>query len=388
MNACHKNPNFRIKKRRIRINSLFERVKNKMNFPKKKGEIRTVAVCAAQVPFFRGGAEADVNALVSKLQEKGLEVDLINIPYKWYPYKQLLKTIEIWKLIDLTESNGKKIDLVISTKFPSYFIEHPNKVLWLIHQFRQIYDLFNTKYSGFDSKSRKDMRMRDRLINMDNKALKSYKRIYTISKNTAERLKKYNTISAIPLYHPPRLAGRYYASGNGDFILSVGRLDKLKRVDLLLKSLQFCDSRIKCKIAGTGPEHERLQEITAECGVSERVEFLGFVSDEKLLSLYAECSMVFFAPLDEDYGYITLESFLSKKPVITKYDSGGPLEFVEHERNGIILKSDSPEEMAKSIESLFFDKKRCEDFGKAGYQKVKNINWDNVIENLVYGDKA
>ncbi len=358
-----------------------------MNFPWKKREIKTIAVCAAQVPFFQGGAEAHVNALIYKLRENGFEVDLINIPYKWYPYEQLLKSIEAWKLLDLTESNGKKIDLVISTKFPSYFVSHPNKVLWLIHQYRQIYDLFHTKYSEFDSRSRKDMRMRDSLVKMDTKALKSYKRIYTNSKNTAARLKKYNEIYGKPLYHPPRLAGRYYASDNGDFILSVGRLDKLKRVDLLLKSLQFCDSRIKCKIAGTGPEFERLQEITKECGISERVEFLGFVSDEKLLSLYAECSMVFFAPLDEDYGYITIESFLSKKPVITKDDSGGPLEFIEHERNGIILKSDSMEKAAKSIESLFFDKKRCEDFGKAGYQKVKDINWDNVITNLVYGEK-
>lgn len=359
-----------------------------MNFPWKKRAIKTIAVCAAQVPFFQGGAEAHVNALICKLRENDFEVDLINIPYKWYPHKQLLKSIEAWKLLDLTESNGKKIDLVISTKFPSYFVNHPNKVLWLIHQYRQIYDLFRTKYSEIDPRSRKDMKMRDSLIQMDTKVLKSYKRIYTNSKNTAARLKKHNMINGTPLYHPPRLAGRYHASDNGDFILSVGRLDKLKRVDLLLKSLQFCDSRIKCKVAGSGPEFERLQEIAKECGISERVEFLGFVSDEKLLSLYAECSMVFFAPLDEDYGYITIESFLSKKPVITKHDSGGPLEFVEHEKNGIILKSDSADEVAKSIENLFFDKKKCEDFGKAGYQKVKNINWDNVIETLVYGDKA
>lgn len=368
-----------------KFTDVITKVKNILGRPKEKNGVKTIAVCAAQVPFFKGGAEAHVNGLVKNLKKRGYETELINIPYKWYPREQLLKSIQIWKMLDLTESNGKKIDMVISTKFPSYFVRHPNKVLWLIHQYRQVYDLFDTPYSGMDPSKKKDREFRDLLIKMDNKALKTYDRIYTNSKNTGKRLKKFNNIDSLPLYHPPSLTGRYFCSGYKDYVLSVGRLDKLKRVDLLLKTLKYCSQNIKCKIAGTGPERNALKDLAQDLGIAERTEFLGYVGDDELLKLYSECFLVYFAPRDEDYGYITLEAFLSKKPVITASDSGGPLEFVENKRNGIIIESSDEKELAEGIDELFKDKDKCRIFGEQGYQKVKDITWENVIRTLVPG---
>jgi len=369
-----------------RVQSLLKKIRNsKLKRSKRNRKIKTIAVCAAQVPFFKGGAEAQVNGLVRELKKRGYEVELISIPYKWYPHEQLLKSMEIWQLLDLSESNGKRIDMVISSKFPSYFVEHSNKVLWLIHQYRQIYDLFHTPYSGFNPSKKKDMELRNKLIEIDTQALKKYKRIYTNSKNTANRLKKFNNIDSVPLYHPPKLVGEYFTADYKDYVLSVGRLDPLKRVDLLIKSLKYCDNKIKCKIAGTGPELERLQSLAKKYRLSDRVEFLGFVSDEDLLQLYANCFLVFFTPKDEDYGYITLEAFLSKKPVMTSSDSGGPLEFVVDQQNGIVLESMDEEGVGAKIEELFLDKEKCQTFGLNGYQCVKDINWDFVIDTLVYG---
>jgi glycosyltransferase involved in cell wall biosynthesis len=345
--------------------------------------IRTIAVCAAQVPFFQGGAEAHVNGLVDNLRGHGYAVDLINIPYKWYPHGQLLKSIELWKMLDLSESNGMPIDLVITTKFPSYFARHRNKVLWLIHQYRQIYDLLGTEYSEFNPSDSKAMAFRDKLVAMDTQALESYPRIFTNARNTAARLKKYNHIEAQPLYHPPRLAGRYYTEAHGDYILSVGRLDKLKRVDRLLRALRVCEPSIRCKIAGTGPEEDRLKALARDLDLGDRVEFLGYVPDELLLSLYANCGAVYFAPRDEDYGYITLEAFLSRKPVITSSDSGGPLEFVEDGANGIVLPSLEDRTLGRAIESLLRDKSKCAALGNSGYMRVKDIGWDHVIRTLV-----
>lgn len=371
-----------------KVKSLIPKIRNKLRGIGAKKEIHTIAVCAAQVPFFRGGAETHVAGLVRELKERGFEVDLISIPYKWYPHEKLLRSIEMWQMLDLSESNGKAIDMVIATKFPSYFVQHANKVLWLIHQYRQIYDLFETPYSGFDRSRRKDMELRERLIRMDNQTLGTYKRIYTNSANTAKRLKKYNGIESTPLYHPPQLAGQYFTANYDDYILSVGRMDPLKRVDMLIRSLKYCGPKVKCKIAGTGPESQMLQSLAKECGVSERVEFLGFVTGEMLLNLYANCSAVFFAPQDEDYGYITLEAFLSQKPVITSFDSGGPLEFVEHQINGLILDSLEEEKIGKKIEELLSDKEKCRNFGLNGFQKVKDINWDHVIQTLLHGEHA
>lgn len=350
--------------------------------------MKTIAVCAAQVPFSSGGAEAHVLGLIKELRDRDFEVDLINIPFKWYPHEQLIKSIRSWEMLDLSESDGKKIDMVIATKFPSYFVQHPHKVLWLIHQYRQIYDLFDTPYSGFDKKSRKDMALRDQLVKMDNHALGSYKRIYTNSANTANRLKKYNNIESVPLYHPPKLAGLYYSANFADYILSVGRLERLKRVDLLIRAIKFCDSRIHCKIAGHGPELENLKLLSRELGVADRIEFLGFVSDKKLLDLYANCSAVFFAPRDEDYGYITLESFLSKKPVLTSFDAGGPLEFVHDQSNGIVVDSLDAELIGKKFDELVLNKNTCRSYGLNGYQRAKDINWEDVIQTLLSGQNT
>jgi len=356
-----------------------------MNRSYSKKEIRTIAVCAPQVPFRRGGAEEQVESLVRELKKREYEADLIQLPYKWHPHELLFESIQGWKSLDLTESDGVKIDMIITTKFPSYFAEHPSRVLWLIHQYRQAYDLFNTPFSNFNPKNKKDLKAREKLIKMDTRELKKYKRIYTISRNTADRLMKFNGVSSTPLYHPPKLKGRYFNADYGDYILSVGRLEPLKRVDSLIKSLKFCDSRIQCKIAGTGPDLERLRSIANNREVSDRIEFLGYVPDKQLLELYARCRCVYYAPLDEDYGYITLEAFLSEKPVITSFDSGGPLEFVEDGKTGHVLNSLDERHISQKIEDLFFNTEKCQSCGKRGFQKVKDINWDCVIETLIHG---
>lgn len=356
---------------------------NMLNDLSGNAEIKTIAVCAAQVPFFSGGAEMHVEALIYQLRQRGYEVELINIPYKWYPHSQLLEIINFWKNLDLSESNGKKIDLVIATKFPSYFIQHPRKVLWLIHQYRQMYDLLDSPYTSFDMRKRKDRETRDQFVAMDTKALSSYEHRFTNSKNTAARLQSYNGLDSKALYHPPRLVGRYENIGYENYILSVGRLDKLKRIDALISALPYVDHKIKCKIAGSGPEREPLEKLARKLKVSDRVEFLGYVSDEALIDLYGRSSAVYFAPVDEDYGYITLEAFLSQKPVITSVDAGGPLEFVAHEVNGVILQNLLPQELGENIESLIFDKPRCADMGRSGFESVEKIIWDPVIDALL-----
>lgn len=363
------------------------RVRNRFEFehnsPSEPREIKTIAVCAPQVPFFRGGAELHVEALVRQLKSRGYEVDLITIPYRWYPHNQLFKNIKIWQDLDLTEFNGKAVDLVIATKFPSYFIQHPRKVVWLIHQYRQIYDLLDTPFSGFDMARLKDKRVRDKLVAMDTVALKSFPHRFSNSKNTANRLLRFNGLEARALYHPPPLCESLKCTGYNKFLLSVGRLDKLKRIDLLLKAMPHIDESIRCKIAGVGPENEFLHQLAKDLGVVQRVDFLGHVSDCDLIQLYGECSAVFFAPLDEDYGYITLEAFLSKKPVITSFDSGGPLEFVHHQSNGLILSLHDPAATGCQINNLLNNKQVCIEYGERGYQMIRHIAWDPAINALL-----
>ena len=344
-----------------------------MSLRKKK-----IAICAAQVPFVKGGAELHCMALKNELQSRGYDAELITIPYKWYPNEQLINSMFAWKLIDLSESNGEKIDLVIPTKFPSYMVQHENKVVWLIHQYRQIYDMYGTKYSDFTEKDKPFM---DLVKQEDIKALTASKKIFCNSKNTANRLKRFNNIDGETLYHPPMLYGRYFHESYNNYVLSVGRLDAAKRIDMLIKAIRFTDKTIRFIIAGNGAEKENLEKLSQQEGVSDRVDFLGFVDDDQLLNLYANASAVYFAPFDEDYGYITLEAFLSKVPIITTKDAGGVLEFVEDGKNGYVTDCE-PEHIGEAIKNLLSNKKKVENFGEIGYAKVKNISWDIVIDRL------
>ena len=104
-----------------------------------------ICLCAVQVPFARGGAEFLVDALRAALEEHGHRVDVVNLPFQWYPPRQVLTHALPWRLMDLKESQGAPIDRVICTKFPSYLMPHPNKMVWLFHQFRQAYDLLGTE---------------------------------------------------------------------------------------------------------------------------------------------------------------------------------------------------------------------------------------------------
>ena len=342
--------------------------------------VKTVCVCAAQVPFFSGGAENLVSSLVRELRARGFAAELVQVPFKWYPREQILKSCLAWRLLDLTESNGRKIDLVIGTKFPSYVAKHPKKVTWLIHQFRQVYDQFGTPLSDFGD-SPEDREMRAAVMRIDNATLAESARIYTISRNTAQRLGQFNNLNGEPLYHPPKLWGRYRCDDYGDYLFTASRLDAAKRLDLLIRAMARARTAARCLIAGAGPEELRLRRLIAELSLNERVQLLRYVDDEELLRLYAGCFAVAYVPFDEDYGYVTLEAFASRKPVVTVPDSGGVLEFVTDGETGYVA-AGTPESLAARIDELFAKRERCARMGEAGYELVRNINWDDVIAKL------
>jgi glycosyltransferase involved in cell wall biosynthesis len=157
----------------------------------------------------------------------------------------------------------------------------------------------------------------------------------------------------------------------------------MKRIDWLIRSLRFCPANMRCLIAGTGPEADKLAALARECSVADRVEFLGYVDDQRLLQLYAECFAVYYAPFDEDYGYVTLEAFFTQKPVVSAVDSGGTLEFVVDGKNGFIIEPDNEQRLAERITLLFNDRERCRMLGRAGLSRVEGISWDHVIRELL-----
>jgi glycosyltransferase involved in cell wall biosynthesis len=343
--------------------------------------MKTVLICGVQAPFVTGGAELLVQDLQHHLSRHGFRVDVVNLPFKWYPVSEITRQALAWRLLDLTESNGVPVDLVIATKFPSYLLRHPRKVTWLFHQHREAYDLFGTEFCSF-TETAEDRQVREAIHVMDQTALAECRSVYTISKNVAARLLHFNQLAGTPLYPPPRHLGQYRHDGVGDYLFYAGRLDRLKRLDLAIDALKRVKSPARLVIAGAGPLEGELRKQVEGLGVGDRVEFRGFVSDQDLLSLYAGCRAAYYAPLNEDYGYVTVEAFESRKPVLTTLDAGGPLEFVTHLETGLVAEP-TPQAVAEMIDQAFaLPDAQIRDLGEAGFRRVQAIGWDEVVLRL------
>ncbi len=343
-----------------------------------------IAIATVQVPFITGGAELHAQMLRDELKKRGHQTDIVTIPFKWYPPKTLTECMLMGRMMDLTEVNGEKIDLVVAMKFPAIYVKHPNKVLWLLHQHRQAYDLWGTPYGDLD-KLPEGKQIRDFIASCDTRFIMEAKHIYTNAKNTSNRLMKYNGISSEPLYHPPLHWEKMRCEGYGDYIFYASRVDEMKRQRLLVEAARYVKTNVKFVVAGSGSQREidYLRRRIAKYRLESRVSLLGFISEEEKLSHYANCLAVYFGAYDEDYGYITLEGFFSKKAVIVHKDAGGPLEFVRDQENGFVLEADARRIAAKADE-LFLDREKAKHLGTSGFQLMQdiNMNWDYVIEKL------
>ena len=247
---------------------------------------KTVLVCEAQVPFVSGGAELLVRSLVDQLRRHGYRADHVSLPFKWYPKEELVAQTAAWRLIDLSEANGERIDAVIATKFPTYFVRHPAKVAWLVHQHRAAYELCGTPFSNFEHTA-VDVGVRKQLVELDTQMLGECVGLFSIARTVSERLEKYNGLAAEPLYHPPKLAGALKPGPYGDYMLTVTRLEKVKRVDLAIDAFRHVDRRMRLLIAGDGSVRRDIEAHIERQGLGGRVELLGRVSDADLISLYA-----------------------------------------------------------------------------------------------------
>lgn len=340
-----------------------------------------VAVCTAQVPFMRGGAEVLVDALVSELKVRGYDPVLVQLPFKWYPIDGIMSHALAWRMVDLTESNGKSIDRVICTKFPSYGIRHTNKVTWLVHQHRQAYDLFGWELGDLRD-NEEGRKIRDAIVAYDTRTLGESRYTYAISDNVAKRLRQYNGLESTTLYPPPQLIGRYTCGASEGYILHVGRLDVLKRIGLLLDALALSESKVPCIIVGEGPQRGILESKAKELRIADRVKFVGFVDDDSVIQYYAHAAAVYYAPLDEDYGYATVEAMLSGKPVITTHDAGGVLEFVRDQETGLVGTSD-PQSVAGMLDYAASHPEELAAYGRRAYKLVQGLSWDTTIAALM-----
>ena len=345
-----------------------------------------VVIATVQVPFTYGGAEIHAEELRNAIREAGHDVEIVAIPFKWYPPEHILDHMLACLLLDLTESQGTVIDRMIALKFPAYLIPHPNKVLWILHQHRAAYDLWDHALSDLSHYS-EGLSIRDSIHRADCKIIPEAKAIYANSANVARRLKDYCDIDSTPLYHPPRNAEQFYCAKAGNFLFFPSRITRSKRQSVVIEALAHVRGAVRIHFAGA-PDQEsyrvELRRHADELGVSERIEWLGEISESEKREQYATSLGVLYPPVDEDYGYVTLEAMLASKPVVTCTDSGGPLEFVRDRETGLIAKP-SAESLAEALDVLWANKKQARCWGEQGRKLYDSlgVDWKTVLKHLL-----
>ena len=334
------------------------------------------------VPFIRGGAEKLAENLVSNLKRLGHEADLMRVPFRWSPAERIYDEMLACRMMRVFN-----VDRVIGLKFPAYLIPHPKKTLWLVHQYRQAYDLASTDMSNLPA-GEAGAQLKSGIEHADNECFQQCDDIYCISDVVRKRLKLFNNQEGQVLHPPLDDPDKFRSEGNERYLFAGGRINACKRQHLLVEAMRYARSDLKLIVAGPPdrPEDgERLVNLVKQHKLQDRVQIeLGFHPREKLIHWVNRSLACAYVPYDEDYGYVTLEAFYASKPVLTTHDAGGVLDFVADNATGKIA-DPSPKSLALAIDELAESPQQTIQMGAAARDHIhdRNINWDDTVKKLV-----
>ncbi len=182
------------------------------------------------------------------------------------------------------------------------------------------------------------------------------------------------------------------ASRSATTLLTVSRLVPRKGIDTVLRALPAVLGRfpqLRYRIAGEGPDRERLAAIAEKMSVAEAVDFVGRVPVSALPALYRDATL-FVMPVREErdsasvegFGIVYLEAAASGLPVVAGA-SGGAAEALLDGETGLLVPPDDPARLAQAILRLLDDRDLREDMGRAGRVWVeREMNWDRAARQL------
>jgi len=341
-----------------------------------------VLVVNNAAPFIRGGAEELANNLVRQLNAvPGVEGELLRVPFRWDPAERLIDEILLNRNLRLYN-----VDRVIGLKFPAYLIPHSNKVLWLLHQFRQAYDLGDAG-QGLADEGREGI-IKAAIRRADDALFASCRSIFVNSPTTQARLRRYNAVGSQVLYPPLNDPELFRGDEVGDYIFAGGRVAPGKRQHLLIEAMGTLKAPGRLIIAGPPESDAYAQDLrhrVQRLGLEQRVELnFGFHPRARIAQWVNGARACAYLPFDEDsLGYVTMEAFAAGKAVVTTTDSGGLLELVT-EQTGLVSAPD-PEALAASLGALWEDVGRAARLGRSAQAAwaAREISWPATIEQLL-----
>ena len=341
-----------------------------------------IAVVTSSPPLAEGGHMVIARELTRALREAGHDASILVTPQNRFG-RQASAYAATW-LTDVTSSEGQPIDRVISLRYPSYAVRHPRHVCWLNHTMREYYDLWPRFSATLSPQGLIKERIRRTFLHAADRYLltRNVTTLFVQSRTIQQRLAMWPELRSTVLY-PPAPQRAYRAEAYGAPFLFVSRLDPLKRADLVVRALATADGAgIEVVIAGEGTERRPLERLASELGVANRVTFPGRLTEDQLIDRLARCRAVVFPPLQEDYGFVTVEAFASRRAVITCRDSGGPAELVEDGVSGFVC-DPAPEAIARAMRRLADDAPLAERMGVAAYAAGARLTWPETVRKLV-----
>jgi glycosyltransferase involved in cell wall biosynthesis len=345
-----------------------------------------IVIAATYFPFEDNGDTRIVNDLHRELRARGFETDRVMLPFKpeWSSVPE--QTLGL-RLLDLTESSGVPIDLLITIRTPAHALRHPNKVAWFIDHHREGYDPLGAPLSGIpdDDTGRQ---YRDMTRKSDGLYLRECRKVFAKSRAAADRLRKFNDLEPDGILYRPLPSSASFREGPfGDYLFYQSRVAPINRQELALEAMKHTRPDVRLVIGGTDDMDSNWNELrrrAQETGVDDRIEFTGRLSEERKAELTAGCcGALYLANGEDSYDDVTLEALLSGKPIVTLRDCGGASEVIEDGVNGLIAEPEA-RALAEAMNRLWVDRPAARKMGGRARKTPGQyrIHWDNVVESL------
>jgi len=161
-------------------------------------------------------------------------------------------------------------------------------------------------------------------------------------------------------------------------ILFVGRLEKWKGVDVLLRAFaQLRVASCELRVVGDGSQREHLEQLTRDLGIADRVEFLGYIPSNTLAQYYAESEIFCGLSRSEALGNVFLEAQAAGCAVIGTTVGGIP-DIIEHEKTGFLVAPGNIDAAASAIKRILEDADLRDRIQKAGAARAQSFDWQII----------
>ena len=261
-----------------------------------------------------------------------------------------LKTIALMERFGKIKLEGYDFYIFSGTNCVSAAKNHHPNMLYLHTPPRYLYDLKEWYIKNSSLPGRLGLFLLRKYIQpKDQRCMRHFDAIYANSENVRSRVMKYygsDVYKKTGVIYTGIETKKYVCRKSDGFYLSASRLDRLKRIDLIIKAFSSMPGR-KLIIAGTGPEESRLKKLASRY---RNIEFLGAVSDEKMLRFYSKCIATVSANIDEDLGLVPIEGQASGKPALAVRE-GGFAETIIEGKTGVFFNPDS-ESLVSAVKKL------------------------------------